>query len=119
MALEKHCITVETGLMIRSDNGPQMRSSLFQEKIEQLPSEHEFIPVRTPNKNAHIESFFSIYDKHLQEQYFWSFREAYQWTLEFINFYNLDRIHGSLGMSPVEFKRRYDLHGQEKFTQAI
>jgi hypothetical protein len=21
---------------------------------------HEFIPVRTPNKNAHIESFFSI-----------------------------------------------------------
>jgi transposase InsO family protein len=77
-----------------------MRAKLLREKLEGLPADHEFIPVRTPNKNAHIESFFSIYDKHLQEQYFLGPSRC-------------------LGMSPNEFSRRRELHSQEKFMQAI
>jgi putative transposase len=96
-----------------------MSAHLFQEGIKKLAVEHEFIPVKTPNKNAHIESFFSIYDLHLQEQYFWNLRDAYHWTLEFMDFYNKQRIHGSLGMSPEEFAKKKDLHGLEKFSQAI
>jgi putative transposase len=119
IGLEKHKIVDEDGLTLRSDNGPQMRAKLLREKLEGLPADHEFIPVRTPNKNAHIESFFSIYDKHLQEQYFWNLRDAYEWTLEFMDFYSNSRIHGSLGMSPNEFSRRRELHSQEKYMQAI
>jgi putative transposase len=119
LALEQARITQDHGLVIRSDNGSQMRASQFQEAIKNLPTDHEFIPIRTPNKNAHIESFFSIYDKHLQRQYFWSFKEAYEWTIEFMDFYNHDRIHGSLGMSPSEFAINTQLHHQEKFMQSI
>lgn len=119
LALEAETASDEDGLIIRSDNGPQMRAKLFREHLEGLPAEHEFIPIGTPNKNAHIESFFSIYDRHLQEQYFWTLKDAYQWTMEFVDFYNNDRIHGSLGMSPAEFDRETNLHNQERFMQAI
>ncbi len=40
---------------------------------------HEFIPVRTPNKNAHIESFFSILKlEFLEVNYFSTNRRADQ-----------------------------------------
>lgn len=119
IALENHSILNENELIIRSDNGPQMRANLLKEKLKNLPADHEFIPVRTPNKNPHIESFFSIVDRHLQEQYFWNFKDAYRWMIEFMDFYNESRIHGSLGMSPREFSARKEIHGQEKFMQPI
>jgi putative transposase len=118
-ALKEGGIIEEDQLIIRSDNGPQMRADLFKEELKELPVDHEFIPLRTPNKNAHIESFFSIYDKHMQGQYFWTFKDAYQWSLEFMNFYNEDRIHGSLGMSPSLFASKEELHDQGRFMQSI
>lgn len=75
VALIEQGITDDMNLVIRSDNGPQTRSKLLEEHLTSLPAEHEFIPLRNPNKNAHIESFFSIYDLHLQEQYFWSLKD--------------------------------------------
>ena len=119
IALDKQAITAEMELTIRSDNGPQMRASSFAEALACLPASHEFIPLRTPNKNAHIESFFSIYDLHLQQQYFWDLRGAYHWTLEFMDYYNEVRIHGSLGMSPRAFGEQKQLHSEERFMQAI
>lgn len=118
-ALKENGITEADDLTIRSDNGPQMRANVFADAVAALPATHEFIPVRTPNKNAHIESFFSIYDRHLSEQYLWGLNDAYQWTTAFMSFYNDCRIHGSLGMSPSEFRNRTDLHSQDKFRQAI
>jgi transposase InsO family protein len=68
------------------------QTKVFADALEALPASHEFIPVRTPN----------IYDRHLNEQYLWGLRDAYQWMTEFMAFYNEFRIHGSLGMSPKE-----------------
>lgn len=107
-ALEAEGVTSEDGLTIRSDNGPQMRSNQFHHYLEKLESRlsHEFTPVKSPNKNAHVESFFSIIESDfLQVRYFHSFAEAYRETHEFIDFYNEERIHGSLGMrTPEEVK---------------
>jgi putative transposase len=119
IALETKNILNEDRLIIRSDNGPQMRANLLKQQLLNLPLEHEFIPFSSPNKNAHIESFFSIYDKQMQEQYFWNLADAYHWTTEYINFYNNDRIHGSLGMSPRDFTKNLDYRNQEKFIVAI
>jgi putative transposase len=119
IALEGHQITSEDGLCIRSDNGPQMRAKVFIDGLKNLPAENEYIPVMTPNKNAHIESFFSIVDVHLQEQYFWELKDAYAWTMRFVDFYNNKRIHGSLKMSPVDYSKLTHLHGQEQYAQAI
>lgn len=105
--------TGEHGLIIRSDNGPQMTSREFATLLSKFEKklEHEFIPVQTPNKNAHIESFFSILEiEFLSVTYFATFAEAYEKTKRFIRFYNEKRIHGSLGyITPTEamvkFKR--------------
>src|SRR5690606_30055207 len=48
------------GAVIRTDNGSQFVSDRFGQMCRQLGMEHERIPCKTPNKNAHIESFHSI-----------------------------------------------------------
>lgn len=92
-------ITNEDDLIIRSDNGSQMSSLDFHKYLEKLEIKlsHEFIPPATPNKNAHVESFFSILENEfIQTRYFNNLSEAYVQTQSFINFYNEKRIHGSL-----------------------
>jgi putative transposase len=102
-ALLAEGITAEHGLVIRSDNGPQMTANELSRWLAQLEEKlsHEFIPVRTPNKNAHIESFFSILElEFLSVTYFKNFEEAYEKTHKFIRFYNQERLHGSIGDIP-------------------
>jgi putative transposase len=106
IALDKHAITPEMELTIRSDNGPQMGASRFAEALAGLPASHEFIPLRTPNKNAHL-------------RHFWDLPEAYHWTLEIMDLYNEVRIHGGAGMGPRALGKLKELHGEEMFMQAI
>jgi putative transposase len=64
--------------VIRSDNGPQFISHAFQEGIQEFETEHERIPPRTPNMNAHIESYHRILeDKCFKRHQFQSYEEAY------------------------------------------
>lgn len=83
--------------VIRTDNGPQFISNVFEEACESCNNEHERIPLKTPNKNAHIESFHAILERERLTRYeFRSYQEAYQVIAEFIQFYNKRRIHGSI-----------------------
>lgn len=110
-ALEREGITDEHQLVIRSDNGPQMTSREFAQWLSNLEKKlmHEFIPVQTPNKNAHIESFFSILEvEFLCVTYFATFAQAYEKTKAFIRFYNEKRIHGSIGyITPTEAMAKF------------
>lgn len=100
-ALEKRCSQDLGSLVIRSDNGTQMTSHVFKRSVEKLGLGHEFIPPATPNKNAFIESFFSILDRELyRHRAFETYREAYRAVVEFIDFYNNKRLHGSLKNRP-------------------
>lgn len=114
-ALKAQGIGSDDGLIIRSDNGPQMTSKAFAGQLKRLEIElmHEFIPPKTPNKNAHIESFFSILENEfLSVRYFTSFEEAYRETKKFINHYNTVRIHGSLGyITPAEARDHLERGG--------
>jgi putative transposase len=61
---------------------------------------------KTPNydKNAHVEAFNSILEiEFLQPKYFMTYGQAYSETIEFMEFYNANRIHGSLKYrTPIE-----------------
>ena len=87
---------------IRTDNGPQFTSNLFEEVVEELGVIHERIPVKTPNMNAHIESFHSILESECYSQNeFESFMEAYSIILDYMKYYNERRRHGSINfMAP-------------------
>jgi putative transposase len=91
--------------VIRTDNGPQFISRAFAEACERFETEHERIPPKTPNKNAHIESFHAVLEDECLRRYeFQTYAEAYEAVSEYIQFYNERRIHGSLyDLSPVQF----------------
>ncbi len=105
-ALRSEGITTKHELVIRSDNGPQMTTKEVRVCLASLEEKlmHDFIPVRTPNKNAHIESFFSLLElEFLRVTYFSIFSEAYEKTHKFIQFYNEEGTYGSIGdIAPAE-----------------
>lgn len=92
--------------VIRTDNGPQFISHLFEEACERFQLTHERISPKTPNQNAHIEAFHGILER---ECYQWNefdnYRQTYEVVTEFIRYYNERRIHGSLyDMAPYEYR---------------
>ena len=90
---------------IRTDNGPQFISKAFGDIVEELGMVHERIPVKTPNMNAHIESFHAILEDECYSRYeFSSFMEAYATITEYMRYYNERRRHGSIKyMAPNKF----------------
>lgn len=87
--------------VLRSDNGPQFISNLFEGACLELNIEHERIPFKTPNKNAHIEAFNAILEEEcLSRQEFTSYAEAYATVADFIRFYNDSRIHSATKYLP-------------------
>lgn len=105
--MKRNLFNGDTKPVIRSDNGPQFISHKFEDKCLLVGVEHERIPCKTPNKNAHIESFHRILeDECLRRWEFETYEEAYEAVLEFMQRYNHRRIHRSIfNMSPVEFHR--------------
>ena len=92
--------------IVRTDNGPQFISDVFGDGCIEYKVQHERIPPKTPNMNAHIESFHAQLQREKLSRYALStYQEAYQLLSEYIHFYNRDRIHGSLfDIPPVEFR---------------
>ncbi|MDM5186288.1 IS3 family transposase [Bacillus sp. DX4.1] len=94
--------------VIRTDNGPQFISLTFQKACETFQIEHERIPPRTPNMNAHIESFHRLLEYECLRRFvFGSYAEAYGEVAKYMDFYNNRRIHSSiLDLSPNDFYQR-------------
>jgi putative transposase len=93
--------------IIRTDNGPQFISHLFEETCSRFGMIHERIPPKTPNKNAHIEAFHSIVELECYScNEFETYQQAYEVVTEFIQRYNQRRIHGSLyDLSPYDYMK--------------
>lgn len=91
--------------IIRTDNGPQFISHVFEDACAGINVYHERIPIRTPNKNAHIEAFHRIFqDECIGVYEFNSYKDAYAEVSRFMKRYNTNRIHSSLKYkSPNEF----------------
>jgi len=106
-AIRKRRLTKEvlSLLKVRTDNGPQFIAEIFEATCAELGLIHERIPVKTPNMNAHIESFHAILENECyRRNEFYSFLEVYTVITEYMKYYNERRRHSSLNfMSPVRF----------------
>jgi len=93
--------------VIRTDNGPQFISHVFEEACEAYEVVHERIPPKTPNKNAHMESFHSLLEAECLQRYeFGTYQESYEVVTNYICFYNERRMHGSLfDLAPKLFRQ--------------
>lgn len=107
--------------IIRTDNGPQYVSNIFETTCTNLGVEHERIPPKTPNLNAHIESFHSILESDcLSKHEFISYQEAYKTVCEYIDFYVNRRLHGSLrDIPPIEFHNMVVNYGYSPFVVKV
>ncbi len=102
-ALNSLTLDEQKNLIIRSDNGPQMSSHQFKAYVGSLEMTHEFTPIRCPDKNAFVESFFSIFEiEFLQVRYFLSMKEVHRQVREWLEWYNTRRLHGSLKYNSPE-----------------
>ncbi|WP_063867856.1 IS3 family transposase [Paenibacillus sp. Soil766] len=100
-ALQNRITASDTLPVVRTDNGPQFISKLFQDTCESLDLVHERIPPRTPNLNAFIESFHSLLERDLFSQRdFMTFDEAYTGLDDYMDFYHNRKMHGSLKLMP-------------------
>ena len=90
---------------LRTDNGSQFEAGLFREYLKEMRIEHEFTHVASPQENCYIESYHSIVESSVCARYeLESLQEAKEVFNRFINFYNQNRVHGSLHMlAPNQF----------------
>lgn len=103
--IKRNLFNVENKPVIRTDNGPQFISHVFEDNCSEIGVYHERIPSRTPNKNAHIESFHRVFqDECIGVYEFDNYKEAYIEVSRFMKRYNTNRIHSSLKYkTPHEF----------------
>lgn len=92
---------------LRTDNGSQFEAGLFREYLQEMSIGHEFTHVATPQENCYVESFHSIVESAVcAKNEFESLKEIFN---KFMNFYNQDRVHGSLSMlSPNQFLQKQE-----------
>lgn len=96
--------------VIRTDNGPQFICRAFEEACLTHQIEHERIPPKTPNKNAHIEAFHSLLESECLQRYeIADYADAHAIVTDYISFYNERRMHGSLrDFSPMEYRKKIE-----------
>lgn len=95
--IKRNLFDIANKPVIRTDNGPQFISHTFENSCEEIHIYHERIPSRTPNKNAHIESFHRIFQDECIDVYeFKSYQQAFTEVSQFMKRYNANRLHSSL-----------------------
>ncbi len=94
-----------TKITVRSDNGSQFVSHLVRDHFATHGIEHEFTRPATPEQNAHIESYHSIVESVICQQYtFTDLRHANDVLTRWVRFYNYKRIHSGVGyISPAAY----------------
>ena len=88
---------------IRSDNGPEMTARVVREWFDLVSIQTLYIEPGSPWENGYNESFNGkLRDECLNQEIFYSFKEAQVVIEQWRNHYNTKRPHSSLGyQSPV------------------
>ena len=96
---------LDSGLVLRTDNGSQFISGVFEKGCMDEKVVHERIPVRSPNYNAFIESYHRyLQEECLNDEMYWSLKELENDLNDYVYRYNHERIHSSIGyVSPHEY----------------
>jgi len=96
--------------ILRSDNGPEFASLELLKWAAEHNVRLHFITPGKPTENANIESLNArIRDEFLNEHAFLTLADARREAELWLQHYNEDRPHGSLGYAtPAEFARRND-----------
>ena len=86
---------------IRSDNGPEMTAKIVRKWLGNIGSETLYIEPGSPWENGYCESFNGkLRDECLNQEIFYSLREAQVVIEQWRTHYNTKRPHSALGYRP-------------------
>jgi putative transposase len=92
-------------LTFHSDQGVQYCSSEVRNKLEILNITQSMSRKGNCYDNAFAESFFGRMKNEMEFNHFFDLNEAKREVFKYINWYNRERMHSSLGyLSPVEYR---------------
>jgi len=101
------------GVFVRNDNGSQFIANMVRQYLRSLEAHQEFTHIATPEENAYIEAFHSILEREVIQRFdFESYYESKQTLSAYMNFYNQNRLHGSL-------KRKTPMQVWNEYYQAL
>ncbi len=105
MALDRH--PVSAGCICHSDQGIEYAAHEYRELVERAGMTRSMSRKGNPLDNALVESFFhSLKAEVIHQQVFSDPVEATAHIIEYITFYNRERLHSGLGFkSPEDFER--------------
>ena len=97
------------GLVFHSDRGTQYTALTFQKLLKTLHLEQSFSPSGKPFHNAVMESFFSsLKREELYRRNYHSVEEFKECVRKYIDFYNMERPHSTLGyQAPSTYEALY------------
>lgn len=95
------------GLILHSDRGCQYTSHAYQELASSIQAQVSMSHKGTPSDNAYAESLFgTLKREEVDRVVYSSFEEAQERLERFLQQYNTERLHSSLGYwSPLEFEQ--------------
>jgi len=105
MALQRN--NIETNCLFHSDQGIEYAAHDYRELLEQSGMARSMSRKGTPLDNATMESFFhSMKAELIHQQTFTNDIEAVAAIVEYIEFYNRERLHSALGyQSPEKYEK--------------
>lgn len=94
------------GCLFHSDQGSEYRSELYQATLKRSGMVGSMSRAGTPTDNAYVESFFGTLKKELVHHWrFKSVAECVARIIDYVEFYNEDRIHSGLNyVSPKTYE---------------
>ena len=86
------------GVNVRNDNGSQFIAHKVRFFLRQSEANQEFTHIATPEENAYIEAYHSIFESEVCKRFeFSSYYEAKLTITSYVEFYNNRRLHGGIG----------------------
>ncbi len=97
----------EPGCLFHSDQGSEYRSDIYQNRLKSSGMVSSMSRAGTPTDNAFVESFFGTLKNELVHQMkFSSYVECVARVIDYVEFYNEERLHSSLGyVSPKAYQQ--------------
>jgi len=113
MALELQGLTTKEAcrqLVVRSDNGSQPCSKKFVEYLGKMGVRGEYTGYNAPDDNAYVERVIrTVKEEEIWPNVYETLSEARACLEAYMNYYNQERIHSSLGYrTPNEVAAAYD-----------